>query len=115
MTKKILMKVYDEDSVRDDLIGSIQFDIDYMLKNLNGEFFWKNIYGAPLGVSGEVTRQMNNDPDVASTWKGRILIRVGAEQTERPKLGSCRIYDGEADLAFGHTIENEFEVLVEFG
>lgn len=27
---------------------------------------------------------MNANPDVASTWKGRILMQIVAEKTEKP-------------------------------
>ena len=47
---------------------------------------WKNIYGAPVDVSGTTAKQMNENPEVASLWKGRILIQVTAEKTEKPVL-----------------------------
>lgn len=40
----------------------------------NGKYDWKNIYGAPLNVSGKMTDMMNNNPEIGSLWKGRILI-----------------------------------------
>ena len=47
---------------------------------------WKNIYGAPVDVMGTTAKQMNENPEVASLWKGRILIQVTAEKTEKPVL-----------------------------
>lgn len=29
---------------------------------------------------------MNNNPELASTWKGRILMQVVAEKTEKPQI-----------------------------
>jgi hypothetical protein len=29
---------------------------------------------------------MNSNPDIASTWKGRILMQVTAEKTESPLI-----------------------------
>ena len=49
-------------------------------------FFWKNIYGAPLDKSGENTNLMNSNPDLGSTWKGRILMQVVAEKTDKPQI-----------------------------
>jgi hypothetical protein len=40
----------------------------------NGKYFWKNVYGSPLGYSGDNVKKMNNLPEVASNWKGRILM-----------------------------------------
>lgn len=47
---------------------------------------WKNVYGSPLDVSGKVTKRMNENPEIASLWKGRILMKCTAEKTEKPKL-----------------------------
>jgi hypothetical protein len=61
----------------------------------NGQYFWKNIYGAPLDVSGKTADWMNEDPNVASLWKGRILMQVVAEPTEKPCLKIEDITDEE--------------------
>lgn len=78
---RIVFKVYDEDAVVDELIGSIHVDLKDIVPDangkpgaFNGKYDWKNIYGAPLGVSGKMTDMMNNNPEIASLWKGRILI-----------------------------------------
>jgi len=42
-----------------------------------GKLIWKNIYGSPLGIfQGPLKSAMNNNPDLASTWKGRILMNI---------------------------------------
>jgi hypothetical protein len=53
------MKLYDEDTISDEIVGSLLFNIKDIMGPKNGMFFWKNIYGSPLGVSGESTEQMN--------------------------------------------------------
>lgn len=40
----------------------------------NGSYDWKNVYGAPVGCSGKITDKMNLNPELASFWKGRILV-----------------------------------------
>jgi hypothetical protein len=65
-------------------VGSLLFSIKDLINNKNGHFFWKNVYGSPLGVSGENTTKMNECPEAASTWKGRILMQVEAIKTEKP-------------------------------
>jgi|688.fasta_scaffold62346_4 hypothetical protein len=79
-------KVFDEDAVNDELIGSFQFKAKSIIEDLNGKYFWKNIYGSPLDVSGKHTDRMNENPDIGSLWKGRILMQVVAELTEKPIL-----------------------------
>ena len=84
MSGKLVMKLFDEDKINDEIVGSLLFNLKEYMKNLNGKYFWKNIYGAHLGYSGENTNMMNSNPEVASNWKGRILMQVTAEQTEKP-------------------------------
>jgi hypothetical protein len=45
-----------------------------------------NIYGSPLETSGDHTDLMNNNPEVASTWKGRVLVQIQGEKTDKPIL-----------------------------
>ena len=122
MGGRLVFKVMDEDTVCDEVVGSINIDakdyIDDMLVNLpdkngkvvkqmnydddqargampaedyetarntkNGRFFWKNVYGAPLDKSNKAAENMNENPELGSTWKGRILMQVYAVKTEKP-------------------------------
>jgi hypothetical protein len=59
---RLVFKVYDEDTVFDELIGALNFnmkdflpDSDGNMPSMNGRFDWKNVYGAPLKVSGSMT------------------------------------------------------------
>jgi len=82
----LIFKVFDEDTVCDEIIGSIFIDIKDIIGEKNGKFDWKNIYGAPMGVSGKNSDRMNANPELASLWKGRILMQCLAEETEKPLL-----------------------------
>jgi hypothetical protein len=86
MTSRIVIKVYDEDTVQDEIMGSIHFDLKELMGEKNKLFFWKNIYGAPKGVSGRTTDMMNENPEMASLFKGRVLMQVVAEKVEKPKM-----------------------------
>jgi hypothetical protein len=86
MSGKLLMKLYDKDPISDELVGSMVFNLKEIIGDKNGTFFWKNMYGSPLDVSGENTTVMNNNPEIASTWKGRILMQAVAEKTEKPEI-----------------------------
>ena len=68
------MKVFDEDKISDEIVGSLLFNLKDIIGNQNGKYFWKNVYGSPLGCSGDNTNTMNHNPEIASAWKGRILI-----------------------------------------
>ena len=51
-------------------------DIEVAKTSKNGRFFWKNIYGAPLDTKGKTAASMNENPEIGSLWKGRILMQV---------------------------------------
>lgn len=113
------MKVMDQDLVKDEVVGSILFNLKDCIKDgkLVGKFFWKNIYGAPVDKSGANTDLMNSNPEVASTWKGRILMKVEAEKTERPVCKSQEIDEESASLkeAEPYLDDREFDVIAEVG
>lgn len=59
---------------------------------------------------------MNSNPDLASTWKGRILMEVTAEKTEKPEIKLDDIEDElikERALAFQQP--HEYEIMCEVG
>lgn len=76
VASRIILKIYDYDATdSDDLIGSIVCNFNQIKDKDNGRIMWKNIYGAPTGVSGKNTNLMNRNPELASTWKGRVLMQ----------------------------------------
>jgi hypothetical protein len=83
-----VFKVYDEDLLCDEIIGSIVLDLKDILseEHKDGFFFWKNIYGAPLGVSGDTTDSMNENPEIGSLFKGRVLMQTIAKKVDKPKF-----------------------------
>jgi hypothetical protein len=79
MASKLKMKLWDEDKITDEIVGSFSFNLKQLMKDIKESndknyCFWKNIYGSPLDVMGDTKKAMNENPDIASTWKGRILI-----------------------------------------
>lgn len=91
---RMVFKIVDDnDLLKDELIGCIHFEQKDLLPDANGKmgrlqnsWDWKQIYGAPMGVSGKATDRMNNNPELASLWKGRVLVHTSSEETEKPKL-----------------------------
>jgi hypothetical protein len=115
MTGKIKMELYDEDRVSDEIVGSMLFNAKEIVGPLNGRFFWKNIYGAPLGKSGENTNIMNHNPDLASTWKGRILMQAIAEKVEKPEITVLDLDDDTKNIALPQMEDHEYEIIAEVG
>jgi hypothetical protein len=98
-----VFRVYDHNTgIPDELIGSIHFELRDILPDRNGNpgklvnrYDWKQIYGAPMDISGKITDKMNENPEIASFWKGRILMRCSCEKTEKPKLKVKQLDEAE--------------------
>jgi len=54
---RMIIKVFDEDKIHDEIVGSLYFSLKELVKGGSGGGFycWYNIYGSPLGVSGDKT------------------------------------------------------------
>ena len=79
---RLIIKLFDDDVGKsNEIVGSLFFSLKKLIKEGgNGGFYsWYNVYGSPLGVSGEQTDLMNNNPEFASTWKGRVLMHISCE------------------------------------
>ncbi len=86
---RIVFKVFDEDDICDEIVGAMHFEIKDILEGKTPEYDWKNIYGAPTEpkqYSGKNNDKMNVNPELASWWKGRILVQCVAEETTEPQL-----------------------------
>jgi len=115
MSSRIVMKLFDEDKISDEIVGSLLFNLKECIGKKKGTYFWKNIYGAPLNYSGDNANKMNETPEVASCWKGRILMGVDAEKTEKPQLLMQDIAEEEVAKAQKYAEEKEYEFIAEVG
>lgn len=83
MADMISFGVWDWDQVgSDEVVGHASQSLK-LVKALGGKIppFWVNIYGAPLKhnkleVGDSMKKQMNMYPDIASTYRGRILMSL---------------------------------------
>ena len=41
-----------------------------------GFFIWRNMNGAPQECDNAAADAMNNNPEIASDWKGRVLLHI---------------------------------------
>ena len=77
--------VWDRDlTSEDDLVGSLRFKWKDVKLESESQAKWSNIYGAPHNIESETAKQMNLDNELASHWRGRILMRLFIREEERP-------------------------------
>ena len=43
-----------------------------------------NIYGAPTEDKNDENELMNKNPEFATKWKGRVMIQVDSQETDKP-------------------------------
>ena len=85
---RLLLQLFDEDKVVDEIVGSMYFSLKKLIADGSvpgGKFFWHNLYGAPNGYSGKVCDLMNEQPEMGSSWKGRILMQIEAKDVKHPE------------------------------
>ena len=58
---------------------------------------------------------MNNNPDLASHWKGRILMQVIAEKTEKPLIKLQDLQEAITITAQPFLQPKEYEIIAEVG
>ena len=95
----------DKDTLSNDVVGHILMSIRQIVEKYSqgGSLMWQNIYGAPTnfklaGVQQEelnAKNQMNENPDTASLWKGRILMHIRAFDEEAPEHGIVKMTNQE--------------------
>lgn len=113
MGGKLPFKVWDEDLTGDEVVGSFELNAKDIIGKKNGIFFWKNIYGAPVGFSNDAAKNMNDNPAMASFWKGRILIQVEAVKTEKPLLMVEDIDPELIEKARPHLLDKKYQIMVQ--
>lgn len=97
VSSRVVLTVYDADATTNELVGSMSFEIHKIIKITKEKeefpWFWKDIYGSALDVSGKHTDEMNKVPEIASHWKGRILMQVAVEKTDKPEMRVKKVTD----------------------
>lgn len=86
VSQKICCEVWDHDvSDPDDIIGSFELNVNEILDGVYSKFRYVNIYGAPLKCTGTFTNKMNENSELGSYWKGKILMRADSNKCDYPK------------------------------
>lgn len=65
-----------------------------------------------MGFSNKNAENMNENPALASYWKGRILMQVEAVKTEKPLLIVQDIDPSLIEKASPHLIDKKYQVMV---
>lgn len=115
MGGRLVLKIYDEDAISDELVGSIFLNVKDIIGDKNGKFFWKNIYGAPLGTSGSNHNKMNENPELGSLWKGRILMQCVAEKCQKPLFKKQLMDEDTIALSEPYQVNRRFRIMCEIG
>lgn len=117
ISKRMTVKVMDQDDVKDEVVGSLLFDIqDIVDGKFHNKFFWMNIYGSPLNQSNsQAKRDMNENPELASNWKGRVLMQIECFETEKPVCKVANIDDEIIMEAKGYTNNKKYQMIAEVG
>ena len=56
---------------------------------------------------------MNDNPEIASFWKGRILMQVLAFKSDKPKFLMQDIKSEDIEKARPHLIDKKFNIMVQ--
>ncbi len=83
------IEVWDENNevgATDNLLGCIPIRYSRILDGDYTDPFWQNIYGAPVQNDKNITMEMNKNPEIASRWKGRVLIQIDHKKSRTQKF-----------------------------
>lgn len=111
MTSRLTLQIYDEDTFVDEVMGSVLLDVADLIseKNKGGKFFWANIFGAPKEASGGAQKKMMNDnPEMGSSFRGRILVQTVAEKREKCKFIKQECDKDDIAAAKKYQVSNQF-------
>lgn len=86
-SEKILFRVYDDDLTTKELIGSFEVNIYDVINRKYSSPRYISIYGSCELTSGKYSNMMNENYEIGSNWKGRILLAMSAKETDQPKMG----------------------------
>ena len=95
VSQKLVMVVKDKDPTIDDIVGSLELNIDDILKGKYSNLQYFNIYGSPLNKHGKIYDMMNYNAEIGSKWKGRVLLKFVVSNVDAPAVKVSDITDKE--------------------
>jgi len=92
----LCFNLYDYDATaRDDLVASMKFSIKEILKidssmkepgEMDYKMQWINLFGCNPDCTGSEADAQNNNPDLSTTFKGRVLVEYGVIDDQHPAM-----------------------------
>jgi hypothetical protein len=111
VSQKLVLRLFDKDLANSELVGSFYFEWDDIIADKYSDYFWSNIYGAPPRISNSFSNIMNNNSNLASHWRGRVLLKIITDHSvKKAKLKRENISDPEIDVF----VRDNFEVGEEY-
>jgi hypothetical protein len=107
ITTNLILKLYDYDDTGDEICGSLILHYKDLLERQSGDIFWLNVFGPPggdeqsllsatmagIGGRSKEYNDMCHNPQIASSWKCRVLMGIEHEISEQPRLNTEKIED----------------------
>ncbi|CAG9328112.1 unnamed protein product [Blepharisma stoltei] len=108
LTNNIILTFYDRDLMcpKDDLVGSISIPWRIVENGRFSQNRWSNLYGAPALIDNEEANRMNMIEELASHWRGRVLLSITSEKNNNSELKVEKIKDPNLPVK----IRDEYEV-----
>ena len=78
----------DADTLSSEIVGSMFFSLKHLVEvgsKIGGRYYWQNLYGAPKTSSNDAASKMNENPECASAWMGRILMHIECFESPHPE------------------------------
>ncbi|CAG9312955.1 unnamed protein product [Blepharisma stoltei] len=108
VSNRLIIRVLDYDNTsKDDMVGTIAFDWEEIEAGKYSDYFWTCIYGAPKDLDNGPANKMNDYPELASAYRGRILMKMIIEHPKKASLKKERIIDPEINNFVHKTYEVE--------
>jgi hypothetical protein len=86
--------LYDEDfGMRDDLVANLHFSKKDIIKQVGGDptqrqyhMQWFNLYGCNASKDNKYSKMQNEDHDLSTTYKGRVLVEYSCIDMDTPEF-----------------------------
>ena len=91
LTDRLVLSFYDKGSATtsDTMIGSLVLSVKKLIdlgSNEGGYTIWESIYGSQQDYEdSDEAQKMNENPELASNWRGQVLMQFLAYEEEKPK------------------------------
>ena len=89
LTDRLVLNFYDKGTISDNLIGSLVLSVKKLIDlgtKEGGYTIWESIYGCQENfLDSYAAQEMNENPEMASNWRGQVLMNFVAAEEEKPK------------------------------